>query len=366
MEAKRLLEHWQDEGDFHFLYQKLQTVEEDSHRREFFNDMAAIELRHQEIFADLLQKQGITLPAFRPALRVRLLAVVARWFGIEAVLPLIIRSEANETQEYLLESMRTEGATREVVSQMARESSEHAQQRMGLTGQAGEPWHRVGSGGFLRSVVYGFNDGLTANFGLVMAVIGAQVDHHVLLVSGLAGMIADSLSMGSSGYLASKSEQEVYAHEIRMEKEELELMPDLEMEELAIIYRGHGLDEQSARDRAQAIMQNPDRALEEKVRLELGLNPDPGMSALREGGITGVATAVGAFIPILPFLFFTGMIGIVNSFLISMLSHFLVGASRSVFTGRGVIRSGMDMFLVGLGVAIVGYVFGDLFVRLLS
>ena len=361
-----MLEHWQDEGDFHFLYQKLETVEEDSHRRAFFTDMAAIELRHQEIFADLLEKQGETPPAFRPALRVRLVALVARWFGVETVLPLIIRSEANETQEYLQESMHAEGAAREVVGQMARESSEHAQQLMRLGGQDGEPWHRVGSGGFLRSVVYGFNDGLTANFGLVMAVVGAQVDHQVVLVSGLAGMIADSLSMGSSGYLAAKSEQEVYAYEIRMEKEELELMSDLETEELAIIYRSHGLDERSARERAEAIMQNPDRALEEKVRLELGLNPDPGMSPVKEGGITGVATAVGAFIPIVPFMFFTGMVGIVNSFLISMASHFLVGASRSVFTGRGVIRSGMDMFLVGLGVAIVGYLFGDLFVRLLS
>ncbi|MEE8349246.1 MAG: VIT1/CCC1 transporter family protein [Acidobacteriota bacterium] len=366
METKRLLEHWQDEGDFHFLYQELRTVEQDSQRRVFFTDMAAIELRHQDVFADLLGKQGVVPPVFHPALRVRLLALVARWFGIETVLPLIIRSEANETQEYLRESIHAKGAAREVVGQMARESSEHAQQLLRLGGRDGEPWHRVGSGGYLRSLVYGFNDGLTANLGLVMAVVGAQVDHHVLLVSGLAGMIADSLSMGSSGYLASKSEQEVYDHEIGMEKEELELMPDLETEELSIIYQSHGLDERSARERAEAIMKDKPRALEEKVRLELGLNPDSGMSPLKEGGITGAATAVGAFIPILPFVFFTGTMALVNSFILSMLSHFLVGASRSVFTGRGGIRSGMDMFLVGLGVAIVGYLFGDLFVRLLS
>lgn len=366
METKRLLEHWQDEGDFHFLYQMLERVEEDSHRRAFFTDMAAIERRHQQVFTDLLEKQGVAPPAFHPALRVRLLALVARLFGIESVLPLIIRSEANETQEYLKESIHAEGAERLVVGQMARESSEHAQQLMRMGGHEGEPWHRVSSGGFLRSVVYGFNDGLTANFGLVMAVVGAQVDHQVLLVSGLAGMIADSLSMASSGYLAAKSEQEVYAHEISMEKEELELMPELETEELAIIYRGHGLDERAARDRAEAIMKDKSQALKEKVRLELGLNIDPGMSPLREGGITGAATAVGALIPILPLLFLSGMLGILSSFLLSMMSHFLVGASRSVFTGRGVIRSGMDMFLVGLGVALVGYLFGDLFVRFLS
>src|SRR5206468_3133778 len=95
----------------------------------------------------------------------------------------------------------------------------------GMAGRSGEPWHRTESGGFLRNVVYGFNDGLTANFGLVAGVIGAAVAPHVVAVSGVAGMIADALSMGSSGYLAAKSEREVYAHEIEMEREEIKMMP---------------------------------------------------------------------------------------------------------------------------------------------
>ena len=364
MEADRLLEHWQDEGDFHFLYQQLAQTDEEPDRKEFFTRMAAIEQRHQDVFAQLLKEQEISLPNFSPALRVRLLAFTGRLFGIDALLPTIIRSEARETQEYLRESIQTEGKEGEVFRQIARESGEHAQELMKLGDLTGEPWHRVSSGSFIRSVVYGFNDGLTANFGLVMAVIGAQVDHHVLLVSGLAGMIADSLSMGSSGYLAAKSEQEVYAKEIRMEEEELELMPELEKEELVVLYQGQDLDAASARQRAEAVLKNKPQALEEMVRLELGLNPDQATSPLREGWITGTATAVGAFLPILPFLFSSGTVAIINSFLLSMLSHFLVGASRSIFTGRGVIRSGIDMFLVGLGVAAIGYFFGDMFVRL--
>ena len=92
-----------------------------------------------------------------------------------------------------------------------------------------------------RIAFYGFNDGLTANFGLVMGVIGARVEHNFILISGLAGMIADALSMGSSSFLAAKSEQEVYANEIRMEREEIELMPEIETEELAMIYRLRGM-----------------------------------------------------------------------------------------------------------------------------
>src|SRR5207247_486834 len=97
----------------------------------------------------------------------------------------------------------------------------HAGTLADLAGKGNEPWHKTGSGGFLRNVVYGFNDGLTANFGLVAGVIGAAVQPHVIMISGVAGMIADALSMGSSGYLAAKSEQEVGEHEIAMEKQEI-------------------------------------------------------------------------------------------------------------------------------------------------
>ena len=104
--------------------------------------------------------------------------------------------------------------------------------------------------------------------------------------------------------------------------------------------------------------------LQEKIQEELKIG-EPHMSPFREGWVTGSATAVGAFIPVFPFLVSEGQTAIVLSFVISMLSHWLVGAARSVFTGRGVFRSGLDMFVVGLGVAVVGYVVGDLVAKLL-
>jgi len=119
MEADRLLEHWQDEGDFHFLYQQLAQTDKEPDRKEFFTRMAAIERRHQNVFSELLKEQGIPLPKFSPALRVRLLAFTGRLFGIDALLPSIIRSEARETREYLRESIQTEGETGEVFRQIA-------------------------------------------------------------------------------------------------------------------------------------------------------------------------------------------------------------------------------------------------------
>jgi VIT1/CCC1 family predicted Fe2+/Mn2+ transporter len=208
--------------------------------------------------------------------------------------------------------------------------------------------------------VYGFNDGLTANFGLVAGVIGASAGDqaHAVIVAGVAGLIADSLSMGSSGYLAAKSEQEVYAHEIAMERDEIALMPEVERDELALIYQAKGMDADSAHALATEVMADPQRMLDEQVQEELGIG-DQNMSPLREGWVTGTATAIGAFIPVAPFLVWTGTTAIVIAFVVSMLSHWLVGAARSVFTGRSVFRSGLDMFVVGLGVAAAGYYVGE-------
>ena len=275
---------------------------------------------------------------------------------------MLLAEEGREVKGYLdmHRSTATGVAGKGEALTLARESAEHAETLNKISGKTGEPWHRTESGGFLRNVVYGFNDGLTANFGLVAGVVGASTlnAEHVIILAGVAGLIADALSMGSSGYLAAKSEAEVYAHEIAMERDEIAMMPDIERDELALIYEAKGMDAATAHQMATQVMADPKRMLEEKVQEELGIS-DPHMSPLREGWVTGSATAVGAFIPVFPFLIWDGRMAIVLSFSISMLSHWLVGAARSVFTGRSVFRSGLDMFVVGLGVAIVGYFVGE-------
>jgi VIT1/CCC1 family predicted Fe2+/Mn2+ transporter len=283
---------------------------------------------------------------------------------------MLLAEEGREVKAYLdmHRTTRTGVDGREEALTLAKESAEHATTLNTIAGRTGEPWHRTGAGGFLRNVVYGFNDGLTANFGLVAGVLGATVSnaetYHHVIVAGVAGLIADALSMGSSGYLAAQSEREVHAHEIAMERDEIALMPEIERDELALIYEAKGMDRDSAHRIATQVMADPERMLAEQVQEELGIS-EAATSPLREGWITGLATAVGALIPVLPFFMFDGRTAVVVSFVISMLSHWLVGAARSVFTGRSVFRSGMDMFVVGLGVAIVGYYVGEWVARLL-
>jgi vacuolar iron transporter family protein len=359
------LEHWRDETDAGFLYRVLEAAEHDGKRREIYRRLAGVEDRHAAVWAKILADNGYRGAAPRPSARARLLAWTARRFGPGVLSNLLLREEGREVKGYLaMHRSSGEGPARDAALRLARESAEHAERLNTIAGRTGEPWHQLEAGGFLRNVVYGFNDGLTANFGLVAGVLGADVAPHFVLVSGFAGIAADSLSMGSSGYLAAKSEREVYEHEIAMEAAEIELMPEVEAEELALIYEAKGIEGETARRMAAEVIADPGRALAEKVREELDI-PAEGASPMREAWVTGVSTAVGAFIPVAPFLVLHGAAAIWTSFAVAMLSHFAVGAARSLFTGRGIFRSGIDMFLVGLGVAAVGYLVGDVIGRLL-
>ena len=359
------LEHWQDEADAAFLYRLLAEAEPAPERQDIYRRLAAVEDRHAALWRKLLADAGVECGTPQPSRRARLLAWTAHRFGPGVLTTMLLREEGREVKGYMeLYRVTEPGAAKDISLRLAKESAEHAETLGGLAGKSGEPWHQMESGGFLRNVVYGFNDGLTANFGLVAGVIGASVAPHVVLLSGVAGMVADALSMGSSGYLAAKSEQEVYAHEIEMEKEEIRLMPEVETEELALVYEAKGVAREEAKRMAAEVMKDPARALEEKVREELKIGAQHS-TPLREGWITGSATAVGAFIPVAPFILFHGGWAIWTAFAIAMLSHFAVGAARSVFTGRGIFRSGLDMFVVGLGVAGVGYLVGNLIAKLL-
>ncbi len=352
-------EHWQDEVDAAFLYRKIAAAESDLHRRTVYDELALLEDRHVARWAGVLHDAGVEVPRHEPSLRAKLMALVGQIFGWRLLSSMLLAEESREMKGYLRDAqVYTNPGAAKVALDLAKESAEHAERLGQMLGVSGEPWHRIASGGFLRNAVYGFNDGLTANFGLVMGVLGASVPHPIIIISGIAGLAADALSMGSSGFLAAKSEQEVYAHEIDVEREELRLMPDLEEAELTLLYRARGIDAEAASRVAGELMRDPDRALREKTQLELGIGT-PTMSPLREGWITGLATAFGAAIPVAPFLVLSGSVAIVTSIIISMLSHFVVGAARSIFTGRNAFRSGLDMFIVGMGIAVLGYFVGD-------
>ncbi len=357
--------HYADERDAAWLYRRLAAVEHDEQRRDLFVKLADVEDQHSARWEQLFAQAERRLPPYAVSRRTQMLAWVAKTFGSSSILPLILREEGREVQAYLgLARHSTHQQTHQAALDIAADSAVHARELSEVMGRAGEPWHVGGAGGMLRSVVYGFNDGLTANFGLVAGVIGANLLPHAVIVTGVAGAIADALSMGSSGYLAAKSEAEVQAHQIEMERQEMRLMPDLEEQELALIYEAKGLTRDRAQETAKTMMQDPARALETQVREELNIHPAE-LAPFTDGLVTGAATAFGAIIPIMPFLLLPHAMAVWVSLAISMAAHFGIGAARSLFTGRGIWVSGRDMFVVGFGVAAVGYLIGEWLPKLL-
>jgi vacuolar iron transporter family protein len=355
--------HYADEKDAAWLYRRLASVDTNRERADLFSRLADVEDRHTAKWVELFRDAGRPLPSHSVARRTQLLAWVAKTFGPASVLPLILAEEGREVQVYLgLARHSTDQQTHKAAVEIAADSAVHARELSEVMGREGEPWHVGGAGGLLRSIVYGFNDGLTANFGLVAGVIGADMTGQHIIIIGISGALADALSMGSSGYLAAASEAEVQAHQIEMERQEMALMPELEQEELALIYEAKGVPREASEEMARTMMLDPVRALETQVREELNIHPAE-LAPLKDGLITGTATAVGAFIPIAPFLVMSHGSAVWVSLAISMAAHFGIGAARSLFTGRGIWVSGRDMFVVGFGVAAVGYLIGELLTR---
>jgi VIT1/CCC1 family predicted Fe2+/Mn2+ transporter len=357
-------QNWQREMEGAYLYGGLAGLTQHPELKQALNQMAEQETRHASVWSTRVREANPNGNTPQIDLRIRLTLLMARWFGVESVMGLLINDEVSDIASYTDQAMQLGDIS--TYQDVVRDETSHARALAAIRSRGKddtrvEPWHRGANvGGLVRDMVYGFNDGLTANFGLVMGVVGASVSNQFLLLTGFAGLMADALSMAASGFLASRSEQEVLEHHLSLERAELELMPKEEREELVGFYVQKGLTRQEASTVADRLMANPDVALTQLAREELGIDPEAPGNPLREGVVTGIATGVGAVIPILPFLFLKGSAAVWLGILISMVAHFLVGASRAVFTGRPAIRSGIEMFLVGMGVALATYLLGML------
>jgi VIT1/CCC1 family predicted Fe2+/Mn2+ transporter len=363
MDEKTWRDNWQREIEGEYLYRKLAEIARDPEMKRALAEMAADEEGHAGIWAEMSRTNGHRPTPPRPDLRIHLILGLARLFGTEAVMGLLLNDEVNDFSAYAGQA-RDSGDEGTYGTVLADEAS-HAREIVALqepeVRPTTEPWHRTASaGGWLRAVIYGFNDGLTANFGLVMGVVGGSVTDATILLAGFSGLVADALSMAGSGFLAARSEEEVREHHLALERAELEFMPDEERQELVRSYERRGLTEEEAEKVADQLMERPRIALQQLARDELGLDPEAPGDPLREGILTGIATGLGAFIPILPFLFLPTSVAVWVGVGISMLAHFAVGASRAIFTGRPALRSGAEMFAVGMGVALVAFGIGHL------
>ncbi|HEY7172373.1 MAG TPA: VIT1/CCC1 transporter family protein [Vicinamibacterales bacterium] len=223
-----------------------------------------------------------------------------------------------------------------------------------------ERWHVRGTG-WIGDAIYGVNDGLGAVFGIVSGMAGYTGGSEVVLAAGLAGTLASALSMGAGAYLASKSEREVYESEVARERSEIEEDPHEELLELELFYQLKGFSAEEARAMAERIHKEPKQFLRTLVHEELGLSEENFPNPIRSTISAAVSTAIGGFIPIIPFFFTVGMPAVVASFVISTIAHFVVGASKALVTTRPWWASGAEMTVVGIVEAAITYGLGVAF-----
>ena len=162
--------------------------------------------------------------------------------------------------------------------------------------------HRDVSGGWLRPAVFGAMDGLVTNVSLIAGVGGGGGAQHIIVLTGLAGVAAGAFSMATGEYVSVSSQNELVEAEVRKERHELEVHPEAEREELATMLRRGGIDAGLADQVARQISTNPEEALGMHVREELGVDPSELPSPLTAAGASLATFAVGALIPLLPYL----------------------------------------------------------------
>jgi VIT1/CCC1 family predicted Fe2+/Mn2+ transporter len=221
--------------------------------------------------------------------------------------------------------------------------------------------HRATGGNALRAAVLGVNDGLVSNLSLVMGVAGASLQQTTILLTGLAGLLAGAISMALGEWLSVQSSRELYQRQIAIEREELESVPDEEQEELALIYQAKGIPAPRARELAAGIIADPRTALDTLAREELGIDPEGlGGSAWVAAGTSFGLFAIGALIPVLPYLFVGGLLAAELSGVLTAVALFVSGALGSLLTGQPLLKAGLRQVGFGLAAALVTFGLGKL------
>lgn len=224
----------------------------------------------------------------------------------------------------------------------------------------------TGSTSFIRDFVFGFGDGINTSLGIVSGIGGANASNWIIILGAFIATLSGAMAMGVQNYLAVKSERELLEAEVRRERHEIEHMPDQEKKEIREIYAKKGFTEEELDFIVERITVDKERWLRTMLVEELGLNLDVVKSPWKNAIVMFLAFMMGGIIPILPRFALTSQGALMGSVLVSVIASFLVGAYKATFTGRSKLRSGLEMTVLGTGIALVGYAVGKLFTITIS
>ncbi len=351
----------QGEVDGAHVYRGMAANAGDPRIATVYAELAAAEERHADFWRERLAGAGASA-RISPSPRARVMALLARRLGAGIVAPTMASQERQGRTMY---DDQPEAAG----TSLPDDERSHARTLHKITGGLSgsmlarfEGRHRQIGGNALRAAVLGANDGLVSNFSLVMGVAGATATREPIIIAGVAGLLAGSLSMALGEWLSVQSSRELYENQIAAERDEIEAFPAEEEEELRLIYEAKGIDAQDARHLAHRIITgDPQVALDTMAREELGIDPDElGGSAWVAALTSFVLFSLGAIVPVVPFLVTSGLGAIVASAAFSAAALFGLGAAITVLTGQRPIHAGLRQVAFGLTAAAVTFGIGSL------
>ncbi len=330
-------EGWHEEKRSAYLYRVMAEAEAGTPRADLFRGLAAEAEGQAAIWA---RQTGAAVPEYAPDLRARMVAALVRRHGPRALRSVLVAMKVRGLSVY---SHAAPGHPLPTTLE-----------------EVGKRHRGVSGGGNLRAAVFGINDGLVSNASLILGVAGASANSSVILLSGVAGLLAGAFSMAAGEYVSVRSQREMFEHQIGLERDELAQYPEEEAEELALIYAARGLSREDALKLAKAVISDPAQALDTLAREELGLNPEDLGSPWGVAIFSFLSFAAGALVPLLPFFALSGGRALVISIGVTALALFAVGAAISLFTGRSALRDGLRMLFIGAAAGALTYAIGKL------
>lgn len=323
-----LYQNWREEMRSAYLYGIMAAHEPNILHRKLFTDLKNTAEKQAHVWEMKIIATGLEPPAkFVPDMRTRMVALLIKYVGSERI-------------HFILSAMKIRGMS--VFTQL------HTEHRHTSFNNASN----------LRAAVFGINDGLISNMSLILGVAGANANTSFVILAGIAGLLAGACSMGAGEYVSVRSQREVFEYQIAIEKEELREYPEEEMEELSLIYQARGVPKTEAEKLARLMIENPQTGLNTLAREELGINPEDMVSPVGAMLASFFSFAIGAFIPLIPFLLFQSQWNLVTSIVITGTSLFVIGAVLSLFTNRHPIWSGLRMLVIGAFAGILTYLIG--------
>ncbi len=336
------IKNWLEEKGSAYLYLIVAKQEKDPTKKALFHELAAGAEKQAAMWKKEINKAGLKLPsAYQPDFRTRFVSLLLRYFSIQQL-------------RFILSAMKVRG-----MSVYSEHVLQHHNHKLSAGGAKLEKRHKgLNTAGNLRAAVFGVNDGLVSNMSLVLGMVGGGAGIQVILLSGVAGLLAGACSMAAGEYISMRSQREFFEFQIALEKEELDLYPEEEAAELAYIYHARGLPRKEARELADRMISNPEKALDTLAREELGLNPQELGSPIGAALASFISFAAGAFIPLIPFLSGDNSWNVLISIVLTAVTLFVIGATLSLFTNLSAIIGGLRMMVIGGAAGLLTYIIG--------